>query len=273
MLKIGWFSTARGDSSRDLLIKTVESIKSGQLDARMEFVFCSREPGEAEKTDIFIERVTAYKIPLACLSVKRFAAAYQKGIAVKDEVLPSWRLEYDRKVMSMLDGFNVDVCMLAGYMLIVGKEMCDKYNMINLHPALPTGPKGTWQEVIWQLISEKAGRSGVMMHLVTPQLDRGPVITYCGYPVTGPDFDNLWSEIKSAPVDKIRAEQGENNALFKAIRHAGFIRETPLIIHTLKAFSEGKITINSKKKLLDGAGKEIAGYDLTSGIDAAVASA
>jgi phosphoribosylglycinamide formyltransferase 1 len=272
MLRTGWFSTARGDSSRSLLIKAVESIQSGQLDARIEFVFCSRDPGESEKTDIFIEQVRAYKIPLVCLSVKKFAAAYQQGIAVKDEVLPSWRLEYDRKVMSMLDGFKVDICTLAGYMLIVGQEMCSKYNMINLHPALPTGPKGTWQEVIWDLISEKAIRSGVMMHLVTPQLDRGPVITYCGYPITGPAFENLWAELKTTPVDKIKADQGENNGLFKAIRRAGFIRETTLIIHTLKAFSQGKITIDSEKKVLDSAGKVIAGYDLTSEIDAAVAA-
>jgi len=162
--------------------------------------------------------------------------------------------------------------MLAGYMLIVSQEMCEKYNMINLHPALPTGPKGTWQEVIWQLISEKANRSGVMMHLVTPQLDRGPVITYCGYPITGQAFDDLWQEIRSIPVDKIKAGQGENNPLFKAIRQAGFIRETPLIIHTLKAFSEGKITINKARKLLDSAGNIIAGYDLTAGIDAEIAS-
>jgi phosphoribosylglycinamide formyltransferase 1 len=273
MLRIGWFSTARGDSSRNLLIKAVESIQSGQLDARIEFVFCSREPGESNKTDIFIDQVSKYRIPLVCLSVKKFAAAYQQGIAVKDEILPSWRLEYDRKVMSMLNGYKVDICMLAGYMLIVGKEMCDRYNMINLHPALPTGPKGTWQEVIWQLISEKAERSGVMMHLVTPQLDRGPVITYCGYPLTGPAFDDLWAEIKLAPVEKIKAEQGENNGLFKAIRRAGFIRETPLIIQTLKAFSEGKITINNEKELLASTGNVITGYDLTAGIDQTVASA
>jgi phosphoribosylglycinamide formyltransferase-1 len=46
--------------------------------------------------------------------------------------------------------------------------------MINLHPAAPGGPTGTWQEVIWQLIEGRAVETGVMMHLVTPELDRGP---------------------------------------------------------------------------------------------------
>jgi phosphoribosylglycinamide formyltransferase-1 len=272
MLKVGWFSTARGDSSRNLLIKAVESIQSGQIDATIEFVFCSREPGEAEKTDIFIDLVRKYNIPLVCLSVKKYAAAHQQGIAVKDEILPSWRLEYDREVMSLLSGFKVDICMLAGYMLICGQEMCNKYNMINLHPALPTGPKGTWQEVIWQLIGEKATRSGVMMHLVTPQLDRGPVITYCEFPITGPAFDKMWREYKSTTVEKIKSDQGENNELFQAIRKAGFTRETLLIIQTLKSFSQEKIRINQDKMLIDNDGNIISGYDLTTEIDAAIAA-
>jgi len=270
MLKIGWFSTARGDSSRNLFAESIKAIEGGQLNAKIEFVFCSREPGEADKTDIFIELVRKYKIPLVCLSVKNFAAAYQQQLAVKGEILPAWRLEYDRKVMSLLSGYSVDICLLAGYMLIVGREMCQKYNMINLHPALPDGPKGTWQEVIWQLISDKATRSGVMMHLVTPDLDRGPVITYCSYPIHGPAFDPLWQEIGHTPVYKIKAEQGEENPLFKAIRRVGFARETPLIIHTLKAFSEGKIRIDENKQLIDSAGNIIKGYDLTSEIEAAV---
>jgi phosphoribosylglycinamide formyltransferase 1 len=272
MLRIGWFSTARGDSSRNLLVRAFESIRSGQLDARIEFVFCSRERGEAEKTDIFLDQVKNYNLPLVCLSVKKFAAAYQQKIAVKDEVLPSWRLEYDQKVMSLLTNLNVDICMLAGYMLIVGPEMCTKYNMINLHPALPDGPKGTWQEVIWQLINEKATHSGVMMHLVTPQLDRGPVISYCKYPITGPGFDGLWFSPANSPVEKIKVAEGENNELFKAIRKAGFIRETPLIIHTLKSFSDGRIRINNHKQLLDASGRAISGYDLTAEIDQAVSS-
>jgi phosphoribosylglycinamide formyltransferase 1 len=157
--------------------------------------------------------------------------------------------------------------MLAGYMLIVGPQMCSRYNMINLHPALPDGPKGTWQEVIWTLMEKRARESGAMMHLVTPELDRGPVITYCGFPITGGKFDGLWTETANLPVSLIKSGQGENSPLFKAIRQEGFMRETPLIIHTLKAFSEGTIRITADKKLLDSNGRQIPGYDLTGEID------
>jgi folate-dependent phosphoribosylglycinamide formyltransferase PurN len=273
VLKVGWFSTARGESSCKLLSAVFESIRSGELNAKINFVFCSREPGESEKTDLFIEQVKGYDIPLVCLSVKGFAQSSSQEIGVKNERLPEWRLKYDRQVMKKLSSYNPDICVLAGYMLIVGPEMCQRYNMINLHPALPTGPKGTWQEVIWDLISVRATESGVMMHLVTPDLDRGPVITYCKYSVSGPQFNGLWAAIANVPVNTIKTQLGENNKLFKKIREAGFMRETPLIIHTLKSFSEGKITIDRQKRLLDFDGKAISGYDLTGEIDRALSGA
>jgi hypothetical protein len=75
--------------------------------------------------------------------------------------------------------------------------MCLRYNMINLHPAAPGGPAGTWQEVIWQLIRTGAHKTGVMMHLVTPELDRGPVVTYCIFSIRGSTpFDGYWQEIE-----------------------------------------------------------------------------
>jgi len=61
-------------------------------------------------------------------------------------------------------------------MLIVSEELCQKYDMINLHPAPPGGPTGSWQEVIWTLIQNKADTAGAMIHLVTPELDRGPAL-------------------------------------------------------------------------------------------------
>jgi len=270
VLNIGWFSTARGESSRKLLEAIVTSIQKGQLKARIEFVFCSRERGESESTDIFLNDVENYRLPLVCFSVKRFAERYEQKIGVKDEKLPAWRLEYDKQVIDRLARYKPDICTLAGYMLIVGPEMCNRYNMINLHPALPDGPKGTWQEVIWTLMEQKAQYSGVMMHLVTPELDRGPVITYCRFPITGDKFDNIWVETIMKSVSVVKDKEGINNPLFKAIRREGFIREMPLIIHTLKAFSEGKIGVSEDKILIDRGQHPLPGYDLTDEIDEAI---
>ncbi len=263
LYQLGWFSTARGKGSRGLLKAAYESIKSRELQAEIAFVFCSRERGESEQTDQFLDMVEAYHLPQVTFSYRKFKS--RLGIKVPDQpnVLPSWRADYDREVMTRLQGFHPDLCVLAGYMLIVGREMCQKYNMINLHPAAPWGPTGTWQEVIWQLIASDARESGVMMHLVTPELDKGPVVTYCTFAIRGEPFDQYWAEIKGRPLEELKRTQGENNPLFKLIREHGYIRELPLIITTIKAFSQGRVRITTDKKVTDSSGKPIRGYDLT----------
>jgi folate-dependent phosphoribosylglycinamide formyltransferase PurN len=138
--------------------------------------------------------------------------------------------------------------------------------MINLHPAAPGGPAGTWQEVIWKLIEDRASQTGAMMHLVTPELDKGPSVTYCTFLIRGKEFDRYWEDIESYPLEQIKRQQGENNPLFKLIRQHGLAREFPLIIATIKTFSEGKVKIE-QKKIVDASGKLIRGYDLTQEID------
>ena len=257
MYKLGWFSTGRDKAARDLLTVVQRSIALREIEAELAFVFCNREPGEARESDLFLKLVESYRLPLVCFSSRNFKA--DRGI--------EWRLSYDREVMKRLQSFHPDLCVLAGYMLIVGEEMCQHYNMINLHPAAPGGPKGTWQEVIWQLIDSKSEETGVMMHLVTPELDMGPPVTYCTFPIRGKPFDKYWQEIAGQSVEEIKKGQGENNPLFKLIRKHGLAREFPLIISTLKAFSQGNVKITGDKKLVDAEGKPIKGYNLTDEIN------
>ena len=258
MYRIGWFSTGRGDGSRQLLKTVWENIQNGVLDVEIAFVFSNREEGEAEGSDLFINLVKQYNIPLICLSSNRFKST-------KTKYSTGWRTDYDREVMKLLSNFHPNINILAGYMLIASSALCTEYSMINLHPASPSGPKGTWREVIWQLISEKQQESGVMMHLVTPELDRGPAVTYCTFPIVGKPFDTYWRELEQTPLTEIKQEQGENYPLFKLIRQHGFSRELPLIISTIKAFSEGKVKVDPIKKLItDGDSHPLAGYDLSS---------
>ena len=273
MYKFGWFSTGRDKAARDLLTTVNNSIELGEFEANIAFVFSSREPDESKESDLFLKMVKEYNIPLICFSYQRFKT--KKGIAgtSQEETLLPWRLEYDREIMNRLPGFHPDLCVLAGYMLIVGKEMCQRYNMINLHPAAPGGPAGTWQEVIWQLIDDNAQETGVMMHLVTPELDKGPPVTYCTFPIIGKPFDKYWEEIKGLSAEEIRRRQGEDNPLFKLIRQHGLAREFPLLIATLKTFSQGKVRISLEKQVIDAEGKPINGYNLTDEIDEKVAGA
>jgi len=272
MYKLGWFSTGRDKAARDLLTAVQSSIRRGEIEAGIAFVFSNREPGESEESDLFLKLVESYSIPLVCFSYQRFKA--NKGIPITNQAgsLPLWRLDYDREVMARLQDFHPDLCVLAGYMLIVGEEMCQRYNMINLHPAAPGGPTGTWQEVIWQLIDNKAEETGVMMHLVTPELDKGPPVTYCTFPIRGKSFDRYWLDLEKLPLTSPE-RYNEENPLFKLIRKHGLTREFPLIISTLKTLSQGKVKITADKKLVDSEGRPINGYNLTDEINELVARA
>ncbi len=261
MYRFGWFSTGRDKAARDLLTAAYENIRKANIQGKLAFVFCSREPGESAESDHFLKLVKGYCIPAIHFSFQRFKTGQPR---MDTEAL---RLAYDREVMKRLENRHADLCVLAGYMLIVGKEMCRKYDMINLHPAAPGGPAGTWQEVIWQLIASKAQSTGVMMHLVTPELDRGPVVTYCTFSIRGSAFDKHWADIDGLSVEEIKKREGENNRLFKTIREHGVKREFPLIIATLKAFSEGRARITPDKKVVNSSGKPVNGYDLTEGIE------
>ncbi|MCP4715625.1 MAG: hypothetical protein GY868_10955, partial [Deltaproteobacteria bacterium] len=232
MLRLGWFATGRGQGSMNLLHAIVGAIKDGSVKAEISYVFCSREPGDAEGSDRFIKQVQDYGINLVCFSSKRFKPELRKAGKQDPALLTRWRLEYDREIMRCVDPLGADLGVLAGYMLVLGGEMCAKYDIVNLHPASPGGPAGTWQEVIWQLIDERAEESGNMMHLVIEALDQGPPITYGTFPVRGPGFDELWQELdeqlKTTSLADIQKEQGEENPLFARIRKNGALREVPL---------------------------------------------
>ena len=183
--RIGWFSTGRGAGSKGLLKTTQDAIKAGELDAEIEFVFCSRERGETEATDQYLDMVKDYGIPLVSFSYQKYRAS--RGMPNPDlsQPLPQWRLDYDREVMQCLKKFHPDLCVLAGLMIVTSPVMCAKYAIINLHPAAPGGPAGTWQQVIWKLIETKADMQGIKMHVAIPELDMGPTATYCLFSIRG----------------------------------------------------------------------------------------
>ena len=270
--QIGWFTTGRDKAARDLFVAVQTAIRRREMDAETAFVFCNRDPGVAMETNLLFRLVNACNLPFVSISFKKFREAVG-GEKKASSSLPAWRLEYDRNVMKALEVFKPQICVLAGYMLITGPELCTKYDMVNLHPAAPGGPSGTWQEVIWKLIEQDATETGVMMHLVTPELDKGPAVMYCTFSIRGEPLDSLWAQVKGKTAARLKKEEGENNALFRAIRQQGFAREIPLIVSTLKSFAQGKVKITADKKVMDVEGKAVNGYNLTAEIDRQVGKA
>jgi len=244
LLNISWFSTGRDEAARQLLQAVRDKSHRGDINGKISFVFSNREPGEAKESDLFFELVRSYNIPLVCLSHRKF-----KTVGEEKE----WRIKYDREVNKKIESFAPDLCVLAGYMLIVSAELCQKYDMINLHPAPPGGPTGSWQKVIWALIQNKAETAGAMMHLVTPELDRGPVVSYCLFSIKGEPFAEYW-------------RKDDKNMLFRLIRQHELAREFPLITLTLKSLSRGEVSIKNRR-VINAQGKLISGYNLSGKID------
>ena len=254
MLRVGWFSTGRGPGSRGLLQFIQQRIQNGLLDASIEFVFSNREHGQAEGSDAFFKLADGYRLSLVTLSSHRFAQ--ERGGRLADH-----RSAYDLQVRQLLQAYEVDVCMLAGYMLFVGPDLWHYWPMLNLHPALPDGPKGTWQDVIWQLIESRAARTGAMVHLANHDLDRGPVVAYFTFPITGPGFDTLWPQASSISVADLKLSPGEDLPLFQRIREEGYRREPYLIAETLQALAQGRVQLGDGT-VRDAAGSPVQGVCL-----------
>jgi phosphoribosylglycinamide formyltransferase-1 len=260
---MGWFSTGRDEAARDLLQRVYENISTGVISGKISYVFCNRRPGETIESDRFIELAKMLDIKVIFVS----SSEYEPHLRLASSEI--WRTKYHEEVMNRVEKYGAEVIVLAGYMLIVSPEMCKRYTMINLHPAKPGGPKGTWQEVIWRLIENRASETGVMMHLVTERLDEGPPITYCTFPIRGGVFDPLWDDLERELAEKRMAEiieKGEGNPLFMEIRRQGVRREIPLLILTLKALGEGKVRV-AEGKVVNETGEEIGAMFLNSEIE------
>jgi folate-dependent phosphoribosylglycinamide formyltransferase PurN len=272
VLRIGWFATGRGEGSQKLLRAAVEAIRDGTLDAQIPFVFSNREPGRYEATDAFFAQINSYGIPLITLADSRFRRERGGAIARKGEALPAWRQEYDAEVVRLVGPYGCDLGMLAGYMLITTEPLFSWRPLLNLHPAAPGGPAGTWQDVTWKLIEQRAEESGVLVHLSTATLDEGPVVTYCRYPLRGANIDLLWRTIEQRGVEELRASDGESSPLFQEIRRRGAAREVPLVVETLRAFADGRLRVDDGR-VMTGDTKVVSGYDLTPEIEATLARA
>jgi phosphoribosylglycinamide formyltransferase-1 len=267
-VRIGWLSSGRDQAAGNLLSDVVARAQQDDLALEIGAVFSDRERGEAPESDRFFDLVERLGFPLVTLSSRAsWAEAQRLGVSRAD-----WRHEYHRGVTELLVPYNLGVLVMAGYMLIASPALCRKFAILNLHPALPGGPTGTWQQVIWELLEDEAEETGAMIHLATAQLDRGPVVSSFRLPLRGPDWDPLWDQWRekrrTMSVAEIAAAEGEAEPLFAEVRRRGEVREIPLLYQTLRQFVEGRLNTANGGVFAESTRLPL---DLTEEVDAEVA--
>jgi phosphoribosylglycinamide formyltransferase-1 len=103
---------------------------------------------------------------------------------------------YDAALVALLRDARVDLVCLAGFMRLVGEPMLAAFpdRILNIHPSLlPAFPGLDAQR---QALAHGVHVSGATVHLVTSELDGGPIIVQAAVPVLADDtVDTLSARI------------------------------------------------------------------------------
>jgi hypothetical protein len=279
---IGLFSTLTSAGSRALLSTITAACARGDLPSvRVSFVFCNREAEESTVTDETVAMLERSGTRVIRASAVRFRRedrleARRLEAAGDREAIWTWRDAFYASYRERLPRTDLDL--LLGDMWVWGRRQCAERRGVNLHPALPSGPLGKiWFDVVWDLIASQAEVSGVMLHRVTPEVDMGPVVSWCAYSLRGPERAPLWAELPRCSEERVALiesqrllQRAATHPLFKALRAHGVAREVPLMLATLAAIGAGELVLTATG-VTDGSGRHLpGGLDLTDAVEALV---
>ena len=96
---------------------------------------------------------------------------------------------YDRALVEELRARDVDVVCLAGFMRRIGPSFIEAFPnaIVNIHPSLLPSFPGLHAQA--QALAHGVKISGVTVHLVTPELDAGPIVVQRAVPVLENDTE------------------------------------------------------------------------------------
>ena len=148
--RLGVLISGRGSNMQAL----IDAVANRRLDAVISVVISNREDA------VGLDRARRAGIETICLS--------HRGWSSRDD--------YDRALVKELQKRRVDVVCLAGFMRVLGPAMIEAFpnRILNIHPSLlPSFPGVDAQR---QAFEHGVKVAGVTVHLVTTELDGGPII-------------------------------------------------------------------------------------------------
>lgn len=203
MMNIAVFVSGGGTNLQALIdAQNRGEIKNGKIT----FVIASNDGAYA------LERAKKVGIPTAVVSRKSYSS----------------KEEYDKAILAKLDGKNIDLIVLAGFLSILGKELVEKYanKIINIHPSLIPlfcGDGFYGKKVHTAVLASGMKVTGATAHFVNEITDGGAIILQ-----------------KAVPI-----EQGDNEDIlqYRVMRQA----EWEILPKAVSLFCEGRIKINGNK--------------------------
>ena len=155
MLNVAVFASGRGSNARAIL----KNIDRERIKARISIIL-------SNKSDAGI-----------------FDIARQRNIPYRHIDLSHYTCEKDYvgDVLSILDGHNVGLIVLAGYLKKIPSEIISQYRnrIMNIHPALlpAFGGKGMYGMNVHRAVVEYGVKiTGATVHFVDEEYDHGPII-------------------------------------------------------------------------------------------------
>ena len=152
MLKLAVLGSTRGTD----LDAIVSAIDEGILNATIKLVISNKENAyilkRAEKNDIKSMFLSDYSVT---------------------------REEYGNLLNKIFIDNNVDIVLLIGFMRILSKSFCKKWDnkILNVHPSLlPKYAGGINNNVHRDVLKNKDSETGCTIHYVTANVDSGPIL-------------------------------------------------------------------------------------------------
>jgi phosphoribosylglycinamide formyltransferase-1 len=155
VLRVAVLASGNGSNLQALL----DRIASGHVDARVTLVLSDRPDAPA------LQRARRAGVPAA---VALPPEPGEKAAA------------YNQRMLAVLQAEAPGLVVLAGYMRIVGQAVLDAFpgRIVNIHPALLPAFKGL--RAVQQAVDAGAAEAGCTTHLVTGDLDGGPILVQAG---------------------------------------------------------------------------------------------
>jgi phosphoribosylglycinamide formyltransferase 1 len=163
--RIGVLASGRGSNLQALL----DAEADGNLHARIATVISDREEAVA------LDRARQRGIPAVFLDPGSPRARLQPGV--------------ERTLVETLRGHGADWVVLAGYLRIIGGELLEAFplRVLNIHPSLLPSFPGLRAPA--QAIAHGVRVAGCTVHLVSTEVDAGPILRQAAVPVFPDDTE------------------------------------------------------------------------------------